>query len=223
MKSKIKIIALITENDFPNSCIPLFCIKVLKIPLMFNKKIISILGTKRVSAIEILDTVTGKNEFIECDMVIFTGSFVSNNELLHGIQPKDPPLTDLFYETTHSGIFAAGNMIHPARNANICSYEGKKVAHSIMAYLKKPIQNEKKSIMLTQNIKWIFPSLLSQERKPSKILFQLWASQKNSTVTLKNGNSVIIEKFFRKIRTSNTYQLQTKGINTSRLWSIEVT
>ena len=94
-----------------------------------NAKIISIRGNKHVEAIEILEGA--RPRIIECDGVIITGKFRSENALYSsGFLERDgdaPRVTDNF-RTSRPNIFAVGNVLGALETAGMCMKRGQEIA-----------------------------------------------------------------------------------------------
>jgi NADPH-dependent 2,4-dienoyl-CoA reductase/sulfur reductase-like enzyme len=111
-----------------------------RIPLRLGTELTRILGRTRVEAVEITDLATGAIAIIECDTVVFTGSWVPDNELARrGALTIDPgtvaPRVDAGLRTSAPGVFAAGNLLHGAETADVCALDGRWVAASVAHWL----------------------------------------------------------------------------------------
>ena len=71
------------------------------------------------------------------------------------------PLVDQALGTTRRGVFAAGNLLHPAETADICALDGRHVAPSVAAYLRGPGEWPS-PVRLTarEPLAWVAPNLL---------------------------------------------------------------
>jgi thioredoxin reductase len=102
----------------------------------------NIFGHKRVEGIEI--NRNGQSELIECDSVIFTGSWISENELarLGGVDldpvTKAPKITADFRSSV-DGVFVAGNLLRGGKDVKLadqCAIEGARAGRVIAEFLK---------------------------------------------------------------------------------------
>jgi NADPH-dependent 2,4-dienoyl-CoA reductase/sulfur reductase-like enzyme len=106
--------------------------------VLTRTKLLSILGEKRVSGVEIKRD--GRRERIDCDGVIFTGHFVPEAALLKTspllIDPATGgPLVDQYGRCSDAAYFAAGNLLRPVEASWTVWEEGRNVAHAIGASL----------------------------------------------------------------------------------------
>ena len=90
-------------------------------------------GRDRVESVELTDLDSGRTRTVECDLVIFTADWIPDHELavMAGCE-LDPgtlgPVVDPALRTTAPGVFAAGNLLHPAETADVCALDGRHVA-----------------------------------------------------------------------------------------------
>ena len=74
---------------------------------------------------------------------VFTADWIPDHELavMAGCELDRGtlgPLVDPALRTTRPGVFAAGNLLHPAETADICALDGRHVAPAVAAYLRGP-------------------------------------------------------------------------------------
>ncbi len=98
-----------------------------RIPLHTAVGIAEIIGRTRVEAVVLTD---GRR--IACDTVVFTGDWVPEYEVprLAGLTmtAAKTPVVDNEFRTSQPGVFAIGNLVHPARNSGVCALDGRRVA-----------------------------------------------------------------------------------------------
>ena len=106
-----------------------------KVPVLTGVDVAEVVGRTRVEAVVLTD---GRR--IECDTVVFTGDWVPDHELARrmGI-PMVPgakaPLVDQSLHTEQRGVFAVGNLVHPAETADICALDGRHAAPAVLDWL----------------------------------------------------------------------------------------
>ena len=105
------------------------------VPIHTGVAVAEIVGGARVEAVVLSD---GRR--IECDTVVFTGDWVPDHELarLSGL-PLLPgarsPVVDSGGHTERRGVFAIGNLTHPAETADVCALDGRRAATHVMDWL----------------------------------------------------------------------------------------
>ena len=112
-------------------------------PVWSRTAVSAIHGNERVESVELTELDSGSTRSVDCDLVIFTADWIPDHELavMAGCE-LDPgslgPLVDPALRTTRRGVFAAGNLLHPAETADVCALDGRHVAPSVAAYLHGP-------------------------------------------------------------------------------------
>jgi thioredoxin reductase len=106
-----------------------------RVPLRTGVDIAEIVGRSRVEAVVLTD---GRR--IECDTVVFTGDWIPDHELASRagvpmLQAAHAPLVDASLHTAHPGVFAIGNLVHPAETADVCALDGRAVAIGVLDWL----------------------------------------------------------------------------------------
>ena len=105
-----------------------------RVPIRTGVDVVEILGRSRVEAVVLSD-----GSHIDCDTVVFTGDWIADNELARRsgltLNAARSPIVDLSLRTERNGVFAAGNLVHPAETAGVCALDGRRVAATVRAFL----------------------------------------------------------------------------------------
>lgn len=135
-------------------------------PVWSRTAVSAIHGAERVESVELTELDSGRTRTVECDLVVFTADWIPDHELavMAGCE-LDPgslgPLVDQALRTTRQGVFAAGNLLHPAETADICALDGRHVAASVAAYLRGAREWPARTRVLARHpIAWVAPGLL---------------------------------------------------------------
>src|SRR5215204_559192 len=135
-------------------------------PVWTRTAVTDIRGTNRVESVELTELDSGRTREVDCDLVIFTADWVPDHELavMAGCE-LDPgslgPLVDQALRTTRPGVFATGNLLHPAETADICALDGRHVAPSVAAYLRGARDWPSRVRVIARDpIAWVTPNLL---------------------------------------------------------------
>jgi thioredoxin reductase len=135
-------------------------------PVWPRTAVSAIHGTERVEEVELTDLDSGRTRTVECDTVIFTADWIPDNELavMAGCELHPGalgPRVDAALRTTVPGVFAAGNVLHPAETADISALDGRHAARAIAAYLHGPGEWPAHVRLVSRRpLAWIVPNLL---------------------------------------------------------------
>lgn len=106
-----------------------------RVPVLTGVDVAEIVGRSRVEAVILTDGTR-----LACDTVVFTGDWVPDHELARtGGLPmaagSKSPIVDTGWRTEQRGVFAIGNLVHPAETADVCALDGRAVATHVMDWL----------------------------------------------------------------------------------------
>jgi thioredoxin reductase len=109
---------------------------VRRVPVLTGVDIAEVVGHRRVESVLLTD---GRR--IDCDTVVFTGSWIPDHELARrsglAMDPaiKGPAVDDSF-RTSRENVFAIGNLVHSVAAADRCALDGKAVAAVVARQLR---------------------------------------------------------------------------------------
>ncbi len=106
-------------------------------------RVVRIIGSPRVRAVEIEHLDTGARRTVACDTVVTTADWIPDHELARlGGLTLDPgtrgPVVDAALRTSRPGVFAAGNVAHPVDTADVAALDGRHVADHVLRWLRDP-------------------------------------------------------------------------------------
>jgi thioredoxin reductase len=106
-----------------------------RIPIRTGVDVAEIVGRTRVEAVVLTD-----GSRIACDTVVFTGYWIPDHELaraagLSMVPVAKSPVIDASMHTSQRGVFAIGNLVHPAETADICALDGRHAATAVLDWL----------------------------------------------------------------------------------------
>ena len=112
-----------------------------RFPLLTRTRVTDIHGNGRVTGMTI-EHADGRQRRLDCDTVVFTGDWIPESDLAVSaglwIDPATRgPSVDTGLRTSARGVFAAGNLLHPASTADVCALDGARVVDSVEAWLKR--------------------------------------------------------------------------------------
>jgi thioredoxin reductase len=106
-----------------------------RVPVRTGRSVVEIVGAPRVCAVRLDDGTE-----IACDTVVFTGEWVPDHELVRRagatmVPVAKAPATTAGFHTSITGMFAIGNLVHPAETADVCALDGRRAAASVVQWL----------------------------------------------------------------------------------------
>jgi thioredoxin reductase len=112
-------------------------------PLWTRTAVRAVGGARRVQEVELVDLESGSTRTVRCETVVFTADWIPDHELaVQAGLALDPgtrgPRTDASLRTARPGVFAAGNVLHPAEPADVAALGGRHVAASVARWLAEP-------------------------------------------------------------------------------------
>jgi hypothetical protein len=154
----------------------------LRVPVATRTQVVRVLGKDVVEGVEIRNLRTGRTRVVACDVVVFTGDWIPDHELVRlGGLDLDPatrgPRVDADLRTSRAGVFAAGNVVHPVDTADVAALDGRHVAAHVRRWLDTGATVEPGArIVADPPFRWVAPSLLSAGAgAPSRRRLLLWA------------------------------------------------
>jgi thioredoxin reductase len=110
-------------------------------PLWTRTRVSAIHGQPRVEEVELTDLDGGGTRSVACDTVVFSADWIPDNELaVMGGLELDPgtlgPAVDESLRTSRPGVFAAGNLLHGAEQADVAALSGRHAAASTARFLQ---------------------------------------------------------------------------------------
>lgn len=140
-----------------------------------------VIGSGRVTGVEIENLRTGQREVVECDTVVFTGNWIPDHELSRaggiGLDPDTlGPAVDATLRTDRRGVFAVGNLIHPVDTADAAALDGAHVAPHVLEFLEGK-QDPPAGLELrpADGFGWVSPNRFSPHGpRPARGFLLLW-------------------------------------------------
>jgi thioredoxin reductase len=152
-------------------------------PVWTRTRVSAIRGRPRVEEVELTDLSTGASRTVECDTVIFSDDWVPDNELavIAGLEldpPTGAPVVDAALRASTAGVFAAGNLLHGAEQADVAALSGRHVARSVARYLQDGDWPARRVAVLCETpLRWVSPNAVSGADPPPRGRFLLRASE----------------------------------------------
>jgi thioredoxin reductase len=156
----------------------------LRVPVARLTRVVRVIGRDRVEGVEIENLRTGARRVVRCDVVVFTGDWIPDHELVRlGGLDLDPatlgPRVDAALRTSLPGVFAAGNLCHAADTADVAALDGRHVAEGVRRWLDGGAgPSPGAAIVADAPFRWVAPSLLTADGgAPARGRLLLWPDE----------------------------------------------
>jgi thioredoxin reductase len=139
-------------------------------------------GAERVEEVELTNLDSGAVGTVACDLVVFSADWIPDHELavMAGCA-LDPgtrgPRADPALRTDVPGLFAAGNVVHPAETADVSALDGRHAATAVVAHLRGAAWPARVPVQASAPVRWVFPNLtLAGDHPPPRSRFLIRSS-----------------------------------------------
>jgi hypothetical protein len=198
------------------------CLHDFQIPLFLEHTVTMIHGEQRVDAVTIAKVdkdkkpINDTEQVIACDTLLLSVGLIPENELskMAGVK-LDPstggPIVDQWRETTVSGIFAGGNVVHVHDLVDNVSWEAEIAGAYAARFAQKGKLTKRKQIILKpgRNIRYIVPHMISD---PNDVTLYARVKEMEEHVQLKVG-----EIFAQSIRVVKPGEMLKLDLSDSKL------
>lgn len=183
------------------------CLDDFNIPLRLSHTVVKVHGKDRVEGVTIAKVdenrkpIKETEEFIDCDTLLLSCGLIPENELSKAAQVSLDRVTggavvDQRRETSQSGIFACGNVLHVHDLVDFVSEEseiaGKGAAEYVAGNGFKNACNI--TFELNGGIRYTVPQRITSCNDAVKVYFRVSDVQKNVIITVKDGENVLLSK-----------------------------
>jgi L-2-hydroxyglutarate oxidase LhgO len=225
MHAGVKVINILTELPHHQLYLPVFLpAKILyadilaRAPILTNCRISNIFGRQRVEAVEVTSLDSGKAQTIECDVVVFTGDWIPENELarrgdVETGKPSLGPQVDSCFRTSHVGVFAAGNLLRGVETADWAALEGRSAAQSIARYLETAEWNGSRlEVQCEAPFDWICPNVLSPGLCVDRFRFRSSEFRQKAVLQLTQSGRVLYQKRLSRLNANASQNLDGEWV-----------
>lgn len=194
------------------------CLKDFDIPVYLSHTVSEVHGNERIEAVTISEVdknfkiIPGTEKRLECDTLLLSVGLIPENELSKaaGIELcpiVGGPVIDQNMQTSVSGIFAAGNVVHVHDLVDYVTLGGEKAGNSAARYIKGESGLSKRRIHLVKgsNIRYAVPQYINDDSESDAALY-LRVSEPAEEIILDIGNG-LITKPMKKVKPSEMIKL----------------
>jgi len=145
-----------------------------RFPLHTDSSVTQISGRPRVTSVDVTGRSTGRTTTIACDTVVLTGDWVADHELATraGVAMNAAatgPRVDTAQRTSAPGVFAIGNLTHPAETADVCALDGRAVAGGVQSWLDGGWwPSDGVDVIVFDPLTWVSPSFVTDATTPPR-------------------------------------------------------
>ena len=192
------------------------CIHDFDIPLFLGHTITDVIGLKRVEAVTIAgvdknqEPIAGTEKTIECDTLLTSVGLIPENELSLEAGVELDPITGGPYvndrmETSISGIFAGGNVVHVNDLVDSVTLEAEVAGAYATDYAmgKVPPARRKISLKAGENIRYVVPHTICTEKEVT-LSMRVWEPVEK--VRLRVGD--VLTKSLRVVKPSEMLKVE---------------
>jgi thioredoxin reductase len=166
----------------------------LRVPVWTRTSVIGVTGRDRMDGV-VVRGADDTERTVAVDVVVFTGDFIPDNELARlASLTMDPgtkgPACDMEGATSAPGVFATGNLVHPAETADVAARRAMAAGRAAAAWLRDggadsagpaPVR-----LRVTDPLLWVSPNLAQPGRagtEPVLIRTQVFLDRPRLEVT----------------------------------------
>ncbi len=185
------------------------CLDDFDIPLKLSHTVVDIEGKDRVTGITLAQVdangkpIAGTEEHFDCDTLLLSCGLIPENELSRGIglalNPiTSGPLVNESLETSCTGVFAAGNVLHVHDLVDFVSEEAAAAGRAAAAYLHaEPCETGKEVGFICEGgPRYTVPATIRPAQMPEKLTvrFRVGSVLKNNFVNVYFGEQRVLHR-----------------------------
>ncbi len=205
------------------------CLDDFKIPLLLSHTVTEIHGEDRLTAVTIAEVdshfvpIEGTKREIECDTLLLSVGLIPENELAKAAQVELDPLTggakvDENRETSVSGIFSCGNVLHVHDLVDYVSDEAEIAGRAAARYLRGRL-NVRAALptVAGKGVGYIIPQCVTGNDGDLRLYFRSDAVFPGAVIRVKSNGKELIKKNKRIVTPGEMETVTLKKENLSSL------
>lgn len=209
------------------------CLNDFNIPLLTSHTITRVVGKDRVEGVYYapvdnnLKPIIEQEKFVECDTVLLSVGLVPENILVNNLIEIDnktkSAIVDEYRQTSQSGIFTSGNVLHIHDLADNACIEGEIAGESagLFASGKLETTNKKFDILFDKNISYCVPQIFNNTQGKFKIYFRVKNKFVKTKVIAKCGEKIVGSKFFMALSPGEMCEIEVEKCGGNIILEIE--
>lgn len=185
------------------------CLHDFDIPLKLSHTVVDIHGKERITGVTVAEVdqnrrpIPGTEEEIPCDTLLLSVGLIPENELSRDAGISLDPITggalvDQDRETSISGVFACGNVLHVHDLVDFVSEEAALAGRAAAEYINSKEQEQCRIPLQTDgNVRYTVPQRITKNKDVS-VFFRVSRVFTNARLVVTDGERIIAEKKLRK-------------------------
>ena len=210
------------------------CLDDFGIPLRLAHTITKIEGNTRVTGVKIAPVdankkpILEKEEYIECDTVLFSVGLIPENELSKKAGIKINPVTNgpevnQYMQTSIPSMFACGNVVHVNDLVDNVSSESEQAGKSAALYALGKLNDSAKEVIVKtgNNVRYVCPQklVIGEQGEDVYLYFRVLAPTNDVVLKVLSGDEVIAKK--KELRV-NPGEMCNVKVNTAKIKNSEI-
>lgn len=194
----VRTVTMVTDLDRPQSFVGAAPAArfLFGVTLRTSTVVTRVEGRQRVENVVLRDLRTGREEGIEADLLVTTGDWIPDADLARGAGVEldagtRGPRSSLGGRTGIVGVFAAGNIVHPAETADRCALGGRRAARRIAAHLRTGELGALTHLETRPPLRWVWPNLIEPDRPPDRIVLRIGERTRSGLVVAHQGGQTL--------------------------------
>jgi thioredoxin reductase len=209
------------------------CLIDYEIPLLTSHTVTKIQGLNRVTSVTIspvdekLQPITGKEKKITCDTLLLSIGLIPENDLSKSFgvelsQITGGAIVDEKLETSISGVFACGNVLHVHDVVDFVTLEAQKAGKSAAEYIlsNKP-KKQRINVISGKGIRYVLPHLISIDTD-IEFSIRVLCPGENVAIGFFHGKKLLKIEKLRKVHPAQMIKINLKQNEIANIGSIKV-
>ncbi len=182
------------------------CLQDYDIPLRYSTTVTRVTGNERLTGVyvapvdEKLQPILEKEEYIPCDTLLLSVGLIPENDLLTGTNVEMSPVTagavvDEYRQTSVSGIFSAGNVLHVHDLVDNVSEEAFIAGRAAAEYAAGKLPSgEIVSVRAGEGVRYALPQRVHTGEGKVRLYFRVDKVYRGKSVVVRSGDALLKRK-----------------------------
>ena len=210
------------------------CLEDYGIPLLLSHTVIDIKGKERLEGVTVAEVdpatlmpIPGTEQDFDCDTLLLSVGLIPENELSKMADVRLSPCTsgavvDEALETSTSGIFACGNVLHVHDLVDYVSEEAEKAGRNAWGYAQQAQENKSEDKLLVEDgfgVNGTVPQHIRTDiTEPVMLMFRPRNVYKNARVCIDVGG---VKQYSKKVRILTPGEMVTLDLKPEYVHAVE--